>query len=456
MDRQVEVRWPLCTSETHPNPCCVILDSIGEGVLTIDLHRRIVSIFNKAAERITGFTASEALGRHCFDVLRSSICQGNCPLDTVLSRGKPVQDVPCTLIDRKGREIRVTVTLAPILDALGQPVGAVETIRDISAVHTLREALSGRFRMGEMVSKSPRMQEIFDILPDIAESDSTVLIEGPTGSGKEVMAAAIHELSPRRKGPFVKVNCAAIPDTLLESELFGYLRGAFTDAKRDKPGRFALAQGGTLFLDEVGDMSPAVQVKLLRVLEEKQFVPLGGTTPVKVDVRIIAATNRPLEELVSRKIFRDDLYYRLNIIKIELPPLRERKEDIPLLVEHFLSRLNSIKGKNISGVSERVMQILMNHSFPGNIRELENIIEHAYVLCRESTIQERHLPRELIEESRASRERSIATLDPMWEKEAMRIKEALEAAGGKKLVAARSLGVSRITLWRRMRRLGLQ
>jgi len=270
------------------------------------------------------------------------------------------------------------------------------------------------------------------------------------------MAAAIHELSPRRKGPFVKVNCAAIPDTLLESELFGYLRGAFTDAKRDKPGRFALAQGGTLFLDEVGDMSPAVQVKLLRVLEEKQFVPLGGTTPVKVDVRIIAATNRPLEELVSRKIFRDDLYYRLNIIKIELPPLRERKEDIPLLVEHFLSRLNSIKGKNISGVSERVMQILMNHSFPGNIRELENIIEHAYVLCRESTIQERHLPRELIEESRASRERSIATLDPMWEKEAMRIKEALEAAGGKKLVAARSLGVSRITLWRRMRRLGLQ
>lgn len=456
MEEEREITLPPCTSEAHPNPCCVILDSIGEGVLTMDLHRRITSLFNKAAERITGFSASEAIGRHCFDVLRSSICQVNCPLDKVIATGNTIQEVPCTIIDRKGREVRVNVTLAPILDHRGRPVGAVETIRDLSTVHTLREALSGRFRMGEMVSKSPRMQEIFDILPDIAESDSTVLIEGPTGSGKEVMASAVHDLSPRRNGPFVKVNCAAIPDTLLESELFGYLKGAFTDAKRDKPGRFSLAQGGTLFLDEVGDISPLVQAKLLRVLEEKQFVPLGGTTPIKVDVRIIAATNRPLEELVSRKIFRDDLYYRLNIIKIELPPLRERREDIPLLVEHFLNRLNSIKGKNISGVSERVMQILMNHSFPGNIRELENIIEHAYVLCRESIIQERHLPKELTEESKASREAPLLPLDPQGEKEAKRIWKALEENKGRKLQAARSLGISRVTLWRKMKRLGLQ
>jgi len=196
----------------------VILDSIGEGVLTMDLQRRITSIFNKAAERITGFTAREALGRHCFDVLRSSICQTNCPLQGAISSRQTLYDVPCTIIDRRGREIRVSVTLAPILDPDGRPVGGVETIRDLSAMNTLREALAGRFRMGDMVSKSPRMQEVFDILPDIAESDSTVLIQGPTGSGKEVMAAAIHDLSPRRTGPFLKVNCAAIPDTLLESE----------------------------------------------------------------------------------------------------------------------------------------------------------------------------------------------------------------------------------------------
>lgn len=454
MERPYTVSWPRCTSEEHPNPCCVILDSIGEGVITIDLQRRITSIFNKAAQRITGFTAQEALGRHCFDVLRSSICQSRCPLQEALSSYETIQDVPCTIIDRKGREVRVNVTVAPILDEQGRPVGAVETLRDFSTVHTLREALAGRFRMGEMVSKSPRMQDIFDILPDIAESDSTVLIEGPTGSGKEVMATAIHDLSPRSKGPFLKVNCAAIPDTLLESELFGYVKGAFTDARRDKPGRFALAHGGTLFLDEVADTSPALQVKLLRVLEEKQFVPLGATNPVKADARIIAATNRSLEELVAKRAFRDDLYYRLNIIKIQIPPLRERKEDIPILVEHFVQRLNALKGKKISGVSDEVMGFLLNHSFPGNVRELENILEHAYVLCRDQVIEAKHLPVEFLE--RVQARDSTVPLRPLESSEARTIQSALRRHQGNRILAARELGLSRTTLWRKMRRLGLR
>lgn len=447
------IGWPSCTSEARPNPCCVILDSIGEGVFTMDLQRRITSIFNQAAQRITGFSAQEALGRHCFDVLRSSICQSHCPLEKAISSCKTIQDVPCTIIDRKGKEVRVSVTLAPILGARGRPLGAVETIRDLSTVNTLREALEGRFRMGDMVSKSPRMQEIFDILPDIAESDSTVLIQGPTGSGKEVMAAAIHDLSPRRAGPFLKVNCAAIPDTLLESELFGYLRGAFTDARRDKPGRFAMAHGGTLFLDEIADTSPALQVKLLRVLEEKQFLPLGATAPVKVDVRIIAATNRPLESLVEKGAFRDDLYYRLNIIKIQLPPLRERREDIPILVEHFLARMNALKGKNISGVSHEVMGLLLNHSFPGNIRELENLLEHAYVLCRGPLIEVRNLPSEFLE--KAGKGDPARLLGPLESAEVITIREVLKRHKGNRTLAARELGLSRTTLWRKMRRLGL-
>lgn len=433
-----------------------ILDNIGEGLVCINGERKITSIFNKAIEKMTGLSARQALGMPCFEVLRSSLCETGCPFPKVISGGDPVYDTGCTLKDPKGRELKVSVSLIPVLDDEGRIAQVLEIVRDLSAVSILREALAGRFRLASMVSKSPRMQEIFEILPDIAQSDSTVLIEGPTGSGKEVMAAAIHELSLRRNGPFLKVNCAAIPDTLLESELFGYIKGAFTDAKRDKPGRFVLAHGGTMFLDEVGDMSPALQVKLLRVLEERQILPLGGTSPVRVDVRIIAATNRPLEELVHAGRFRDDLYYRLNIIKIQLPSLRERREDIPLLIDHFIGRLNSLKGKRILGVSPRVMEILMNYEYPGNIRELENILEHSYVLCRGKIIDEAHLPKEILLQVSASRDLKATKASPRELEEAMRIRQALEAHNGKKILAAKELGVSRVTLWRRMRRMGIR
>lgn len=445
---------PVCTSWETPTACCIILDSITDGVFAVDRQRRITSFFNRAAERLTGFSHQEAVGRHCFDILRSSLCQTGCLLARTLAEETPIYDCPATIINKEGKEVPITISTAVMRDQAGDVVAVVEILRDLTLVESLRKSLTAKYRLGDIISKSPRMQEIFDILPDIAESDSTVLIEGPTGSGKEVMAAAIHDLSPRSKGPFLKVNCAAIPDTLLESELFGYVKGAFTDARRDKPGRFALAHGGTLFLDEVADTSPALQVKLLRVLEEKQFVPLGGTSPQRVDVRIIAATNRSLETLVEKGSFRDDLYYRLNIIKIQLPPLRERREDIPILVEHFLSRLNAFKGKKISGVSHEVMHLLLNHSFPGNIRELENILEHAYVLCKGPYIQISNLPVEFLQKVQG-KSCVASALQPVESWEAKTIQEVLKRHRGNRILAARELGLSRTTLWRKMRRLGL-
>jgi transcriptional regulator with PAS, ATPase and Fis domain len=321
-------------------------------------------------------------------------------------------------------------------------------------VESLKKTISGRYRLGDLVSKNPRMQEIFEILPDVAESESNVLLQGPSGSGKEVLASAIHDSSPRREKPFVKVNCAAIPDTLLESELFGYVKGAFTDAKKNKPGRFALANRGTLLLDEVGDTSPALQVKLLRVLGDKEFIPLGGTIPTKVDVRIIAASNRDLVKLVQAGTFREDLYYRLNIIKIELPPLCERREDIPLLVEHFISKLNGLKGKTITGVSEEVSNLLMNYHFPGNVRELENILEHAYALCKDPLIGKRHLPVEFMEKV-AKKGEAKESLKPLEASEVQAIRQALKRHKDNRALSARELGISRSTLWRKMKRFHL-
>jgi PAS domain S-box-containing protein len=447
------IRYCRITSDITA-PCCTILESISDGVFTIDLEKRI-TFLNRAAESITGFSSQEAVGQYCFDIFRSNVCQVNCPLELTLAEGKSVFDCPSVIINRKGREISISITTALFRDDTGVVVGAVEVFRDLSVIESLRKTLSGRYRLGDLISKNPRMQEIFEILPDVAESESTVLIQGPSGSGKEVLAAAIHDLSPRKGKPFIRINCGAIPDTLLESELFGYVKGAFTDARKDKPGRFSLANGGTLFLDEVGDTSPALQVKLLRVLEEKEYIPLGGTAPAKANVRIIAASNRDVEKLVQDGAFRDDLYYRLNIIKIDLPPLCERKEDIPLLGENFISKLNSLKGKNISGASDEVMSLLMNYRFPGNVRELENILEHAYVLCRGPLIEKRHLPVEFLEEA-GKGHRPPSGMKPLESSEARTIQQVLKKHGGSRILAARELGIGRSTLWRKIRRFDLE
>ena len=434
--------------------CCIILESITDGVFAVDRNRRITSFFNRAAERLTGFSSAETMGQYCFDIFRSTACQTDCPLEKTMATGEPVYSFPAVIINKAGREISVSITTAPIRNDQGEVVGGAEIFRDLTVVESLKKTLSGRYRLGDLVSKNPRMQEIFEILPDIAESDSNILIQGPSGSGKEVLASAIHGSSPRREKPFVKVNCAAIPDTLLESELFGYVKGAFTDAKRNKPGRFVLANHGTLLLDEVGDTSQALQVKLLRVLEDKEFIPLGGTVPTKVDVRIIAASNRDLEKLVQTGNFREDLYYRLNIIKVEIPPLRERREDIPLLIDHFILKLNSLKGKSITGVSEEVLNLLLNYHFPGNVRELENILEHAYALCKDSLIGKRHLPKDFVEKA-TKKGAAKANMNPLALSEVQVIQQILKRHRGNRILSARELGISRSTLWRKIKKLHL-
>ena len=299
------------------------------------------------------------------------------------------------------------------------------------------------------------MQKLFDVLPDIAESDSTVLIQGPSGSGKELFARAIHNLSHRKNKNYVIVNCGALPGTLLESELFGYVKGAFTDARKDKPGRFALAEGGTLFLDEIAELSTALQVKLLRVLQQKEYEPLGATRSSKANVRIIAATNKDLSQLLALGTFREDLYYRLNVVKIELPPLNRHREDIPLLVDHFIHQFNLKKGKNIEGITDQAMGHLMEYEFPGNVRELENMIEHAFVLCHGTQIKLEHLPKELTRKLKPENNPISRSGNRFHEAEIQIIKEVLKKNRGNRTKSAVELGIDKSTLWRKMKKFNL-
>ena len=428
----------------------VILDSIADGVFTVDREWTITS-FNRAAEAITGVPRQQALGQKCHDVFHANICLTACALRHTIETGKPVVDQLVDIVDASGRRIPIRITTAVLRDEGGNVAGGVETFRDVSALEELRKEVAGRYTFEDIVSKNHRIQGLFNILPDIAESDSTVLIEGPSGSGKELFARAIHNLSGRRERPLVVVNCGALPDTLLESELFGYLAGAFTDARRDKPGRIALAEGGTLFLDEVADMSPALQVRLLRVLQQREYEPLGATAPLKADVRVIAATNKKLADLARNGTFREDLFYRLNVLKIELPPLAERREDIPLLVERFLERLSLRQGRPVPRVSEEVLALLLRYDFPGNVRELENILEHGFVLCREGEIRRESLPPEFL---RAVEGKDAPPAPPgsLEEAEARLIREALSRHGGHRARAAADLHIHPSTLWRKMKR----
>ncbi len=441
------------TEELDSNTTNIILESISDGVFTVDHNWKITS-FNRAAEDITGISRKEAIGRQCWEVFRSNMCESDCALKKTMKRKKSYVSTSTYIINGHQKKIPITVSTSPLINKKGEMIGGVETFRDHSLVEELRKELYGRFQLGDMVSSSPEMQKIFNILPQIAQSDSTVLIEGETGTGKELTARAIHELSPRRKRPFIAINCGALPDTLLESELFGYKAGAFTHAVRDKPGHFALAQGGTIFLDEIGDTSAAFQVRLLRVLQEREFTPLGGVQKIKTDIRIIAASNKNLQELAEKGLFRQDLYYRINVVKLKLPPLRERMEDIPLLVEFFINKFNRIKGKAISGVDQNVLKQLMTHGFPGNIRELENILEHAFVLCSEGNIQLQHLPGTLVTSPHPPRANGFEN-DPIKAAEYKVITEALKRNQYNRNATARELGMHKSTLFRKIKKLGI-
>jgi PAS domain S-box-containing protein len=429
----------------------IILDSIADGVFTVDMEMHITS-FNRAAESITGFSRNDAVGLPCFDVLRANVCEENCLLRQTIETQQPVINFPVYILRADKKLIPISVTTALLKDAGGQTIGGVETFRDLTAVDKLRKVIRKQHSFEDIVSKNAKMQDLFAILPQVAESNCSVLIEGDSGTGKELVARAIHNNSPVRDGPFVAINCGALPDNLCESELFGYKAGAFTDAKKDKPGRFALAQDGTLFLDEIGDISPAVQSRLLRVLEEKVYEPLGATKPCATNARVITATNRNLQKLVRDGKFRDDLYFRIDIVKLSLPPLSERKEDIPLLLDHFIDQFNHLSGRKIVGISQKAVAALMLHDWPGNVRELENAIEHAFVLCLDGIIRLHHLPARVVPQGGLP---LGATGLSLREAEKRTIVQALERNQWKKMATARELDIDKNTLRRKIKRLGI-
>jgi len=381
------------------------------------------------------------------------MCGAECSLQQTLNTGKPVIGKSGYIINSDGNRIPISISTAVLRDGHGRVIGGAETFRDLSEVELLRQELEGKFRVGDLSSRSPLMQRLFEILPAIAASPSTVLILGETGTGKELVARTLHSLSPRNQGPFIAVNCGALPDTLLESELFGYRAGAFTGATRDKPGRFALAKGGTIFLDEIGEVSPALQVRLLRVLQERTYEPLGAVKSETSDARVIVATNRDLTEQVRRGLFREDLYYRVNVIRMELPPLRRRKEDIPLLAEQFIARFNRLQQKTVPGISAEALSLLMAHNWPGNIRELENVIERAFILCNEGQIAIGHLPEELRAHNTAETNCDVRSAHDILDAQAIRA--SLERNAFNRLAVARELGIHKTTLFRRIKKLGI-
>lgn len=423
--------------------------------MTFDVQKT-VTYANPAAEAITGRSADAMIGRKCCDVLQSELCRGRCPVDELLSGDKSHIALQTRIIDRAGSVKPVALNCDLLFGEGGKVTGAVETFRDLSDLEKLRKQLTQEYTIEDIIGRSLVMRNLLSFLPDIAESDSSVLIEGATGTGKEMVAKAIHRLSARRNGPFIAVNCAALPDTLLESELFGHTRGAFTGALRDRRGRFELSDGGTLFLDEISTTSMAFQSDLLRVLEDGKFTPLGAADVRYADFRLIAAANEELLRLIHQNRFRADLYYRLGVVKIQLPPLAQRKEDIPFLIDHVIQKFNLIKGRTIQGAAPEAVAALLDYPFPGNIRELENIIEYAFIRCKDDWIEAQHLPDELLARRKAGSLDWGAALRPHELDEAMKIRSVLNRCSGNRIFAAKSLGISRSTLWRKIKKYGLQ
>ena len=438
-----------------------VLDSVPMGIFTVDTNWNITS-FNREAERITGFTRKEALQCKCYEIFRTELCLNDCYLKTAMETGKDTAELRNRILNKKNKEVPVSITAAVLRDTIGNVVGGVGSFLDDSVRVALEKKIEKSYTVEDIIGKDEKIGKLFDILSVVAESDASVLILGETGTGKDMFARATHNMSHRRHGPFVKVNCAALPDNLLESELFGYSQGAFTDAKKDKPGRFQLAQRGTIFLDEIGDLSLHLQAKLLQVLDEKEFYPLGSRLPIRVDVRVVSSTNKDLQSMVQKGTFREDLYYRLRVIELEIPPLRERQSDIPLLIDRFVAEMAAHLGKKIPKVDAHAWKKLLNYPFSGNVRELKNIIEHGVILCRNGKITVDDLPQCVTVLGGRKGELAAVvplttdqSLNPFVAKEREAILEALSANNWSIQKTAKALRINRTTLWRKMKRNGI-
>jgi PAS domain S-box-containing protein len=433
----------------------IILDNLDVGIFTVN-RGGLINFFNRAAETISGYDRHLVLGQSCAMIFSGERSADVCLLKESIASGETRSSHQGRMTDRDGVTIPIRANYMALRNEKNVIVGGLATFHDMTLAHQLNRAISNRYTFHDMIGKDPAMRKIFEMVNVVAPSNATVLVEGATGTGKDLLARVIHSASPRAARPLVKVNCAAIPENLIESEIFGYVKGAFTGADRDKPGRFSDAEGGTIFLDEIGDLPLSLQAKLLRVLEDREFYPLGSRRTRKVDVRIISATNRQLKHLVDKGLFREDLFYRLNVMRIELPLLRKRRGDLPLLIRHIVRSLCAARTVAPPAISRTAMQILLNYDYPGNVREMENILEHALIICREAVIQPGHLPDYLTQVQQPGAAPTPA--EPSEEpdsREARRILAALEKTGGHRGNTARELGMERTTLWRKMKKHGM-
>ena len=436
----------------------IILNNLDVGIFTVD-RGGYITFFNNEAEKISGYDRRIVLGKPCAAIFGGDAAHDLCLLKESIADGSSRSSRPGKMMTKEGETIPVRANYLALKNEKGAVVGGLATFHDLTLVRQLTRAMRERYTFHDMIGKSPEMRKIFEMVNVVARTDATVLIEGATGTGKDLLAKVVHSSSRRADQPFVKVNCAAIPDNLLESEMYGYVKGSFSGADRDKPGRFNEADGGTIFLDEIGDLPISLQAKLLRVLEDKEFYPLGSRHTQKVDVRIISATNRGLDQLVAGRQFREDLFYRLNVFRIELPEIKDRREDLPLLISHILRRLSATRDNRRVALSEEALEVLLNYDYPGNVRELENVLEHALIICTHDIIQHTHLP-DYIHNRLASPPTyrwPDATVVPDEDNdERQRIIQCLQRHQGNRSATARSLGINRTTLWRKMKRYGIR
>ena len=441
-----------------------VIDTLRDGLLVVDPKGNIMAA-NPSAERLTGYSSHELVGRSC-KVLNCTGCkileQGEGVKWCELFSLRKIRDKQCQISHKDGHTLDIMKSASVLRDQTGKIIGAVETLTDISElvrqqqeILSLRKSCHLEEGFHGILGRSTLMQRLFELIENVSQTDAPVMIMGPSGTGKEMVARAIHDAGTRAGKPFIKVNCAALNENLLESELFGHVKGAYTGADRNRIGRFEAAQEGTIFLDEIGDIQPSTQVKLLRVLEEKQIERVGDHRPISVNVRIVTATNRNLEELVRQGRFREDLFFRINVFPLYCPSLSDRKEDIPMIVQNFIRRNNEESGKNIMGLAPEALEMLMAYNWPGNVRELRNAVEYAFVLCPGGHIQVEHLPPKIISFDTGPADHMTFSEFGNAERTRDELVRVLRRTGGNQSKAASLLGVSRVTIWKRLKKYGI-